>query len=110
MYKIYCLIWVICFLIKNKGHFEIDMQDDTFNDEIRMQASIAIDEADVIIFVVDGKEDITKNDYVIILGDFGLLWENTPSELEKELLDFYNNFGCPILWLDGNHENFKILN
>lgn len=32
MYRIYCLIWVICFLIKNKGHFEIDMQDDTFND------------------------------------------------------------------------------
>ena len=43
----------------------IDVGDDTFNDEIRMQASIAIDEADVIIFVVDGKEDITKNDYVI---------------------------------------------
>ena len=48
------------------------------------------------------QKEMTKNDYVIILGDFGLLWENTPSELEKELLDFYNNFGCPILWLDGN--------
>lgn len=33
MYKIYCLIWVICFLIKNKGHFEIDMQSDTFDKE-----------------------------------------------------------------------------
>lgn len=30
--KIYCLIWVICFLIKNKGYFEIVMQDDSFND------------------------------------------------------------------------------
>ena len=26
------LVWVIFFLIKNKGHFEIVMQDDNFND------------------------------------------------------------------------------
>lgn len=25
------MIWVICFLIKNKGHFEIDMQSDCFD-------------------------------------------------------------------------------
>lgn len=31
MYRIHCLVWVIFFLIKNKGHFEIDMQDDTFD-------------------------------------------------------------------------------
>lgn len=27
------LVWVTCFLIKNKGHFEIDMQEPSFNDE-----------------------------------------------------------------------------
>lgn len=43
----------------------IDIGEGTFNNEIRVQASVAIDEADVIIFVVDGKEEITQNDYVI---------------------------------------------
>lgn len=43
----------------------IDVGDELFNDEIKVQASIAIDEADVVVFIVDGKEAITKNDYVI---------------------------------------------
>ena len=43
----------------------IDVIDEGFNEDIKVQASIAIDEADVVIFVVDGKEDITHNDYVI---------------------------------------------
>ena len=43
----------------------IDVTDDTFNEEIRVQASIAIDEADVVVFVVDGKEELTHNDFVI---------------------------------------------
>ena len=40
----------------------IDLGNDDFNKDIILQASIAIDEADVIVFVVDGKEDITAND------------------------------------------------
>lgn len=32
MKKIYYLFWVIFFLIRNKGQFEIDMQEDTFNE------------------------------------------------------------------------------
>ena len=32
MKNIFYLIWVIFFLIKNKGFFEIVMQDDSFND------------------------------------------------------------------------------
>ncbi|MCI6266835.1 MAG: ribosome biogenesis GTPase Der [Erysipelotrichaceae bacterium] len=43
----------------------IDMNDEIFNNEIRVQASLAIDEADIVIFVVDGKEELTQNDYVI---------------------------------------------
>lgn len=43
----------------------IDVSDDTFNEDIRVQASIAIDEADVVVFVVDGKEELTHNDFVI---------------------------------------------
>lgn len=43
----------------------IDGSDDIFNDEIKMQAELAIDEADVVIFVVDGKEGITSNDRIV---------------------------------------------
>ena len=43
----------------------IDVSDDVFNDEIKVQASIAIDEADVVVFVVDGKDMLNQNDYVI---------------------------------------------
>ena len=43
----------------------IDIGDDKFNKEIKMQAEIAIDEADVVIFIVDGKEGITLNDLVV---------------------------------------------
>ena len=40
----------------------IDLSNEQFNDEIKVQASLAIDEADVIVFVVDGKEGMTAND------------------------------------------------
>ena len=43
----------------------IDASSEQFNDVIKVQASIAIDEADVVLFVVDGKEEITQNDFVI---------------------------------------------
>ncbi len=43
----------------------IDIATDKFNDEIKGQALLAIDEADIILFVVDGKEGLTANDYVV---------------------------------------------
>ena len=43
----------------------IDASKLDFNDEIRIQAEIAIEEADVIIFVVDGKEGLTSNDLLV---------------------------------------------
>lgn len=43
----------------------IDTEALTFNNEIKMQAEIAIKEADVIVFIVDGKEGITEGDKII---------------------------------------------
>ena len=43
----------------------IDMNAGNFNTEIKGQAELAIDEADIIVFVVDGKEGLTANDYTV---------------------------------------------
>lgn len=43
----------------------IDAGIDHFNDEIKIQAEIAINEADIVIFIVDGKEGLTSNDHVV---------------------------------------------
>ena len=43
----------------------IDVSKEGFNDEIRIQAEIAIDQADVVVFVVDGKEGLTLNDLAV---------------------------------------------
>ena len=43
----------------------IDIGEDDFNKEIKAQAELAIDEADIVVLIVDGKEGITANDLVI---------------------------------------------
>lgn len=43
----------------------IDLSNEEFNDEIIIQANIAIEEAEVIIFVIDGLEELNQNDFVI---------------------------------------------
>ena len=41
------------------------MGDGDFNKDIKLQAEIAILESDVIVFVVDGREELTSNDLLI---------------------------------------------
>lgn len=43
----------------------IDASKMKFNDEIKMQAEIAIKEADIVVFIVDGKEGLTSNDLLV---------------------------------------------
>lgn len=43
----------------------IEMENRPFQEQIRAQAEIAIEEADVIIFVVDGKCGISKDDRIV---------------------------------------------
>ena len=43
----------------------IDLSDGDFNEEIRMQVEIGIEESDIIVFVVDGKDGITNSDELI---------------------------------------------
>ena len=70
---------------------------------------------------------LTKDDYVIVCGDFGLLWNNSyfdhyygststyvdscPEDMnwdrdELRLLRWYDECPWTTLWIDGNHENF----
>ena len=43
----------------------IEAGNEDFNKEIKIQASLAIDEADIVVFVVDGKEGLTSDDYLV---------------------------------------------
>ena len=43
----------------------IDAAKMDFNAEIKMQAEVAIEEADIVVFIVDGKEGLTTNDLLV---------------------------------------------
>ena len=51
---------------------------------------------------------MTREDYVIICGDFGGLWDG--SEEENAALDWMEERPFTTLFIDGNHENYAMLN
>ena len=56
---------------------------------------------------------LTKADYLIIAGDFGLLWYPEGSEDDKKdakWRDWLSDQPWTTLFVDGNHENFSRLN
>jgi len=61
-------------------------------------------------FDSDKFSNLTKDDYMIICGDFGGIWDhNKKSKYEKELLKKLSNKKFTTLFVDGNHENFDRL-
>lgn len=48
-----------------------------------------------------------KDNYIIITGDFGVTWNN---EAMKKCIEYFSKFKCTFLFIDGNNENFDILN
>lgn len=52
------------------------------------------------------QKDMTRDDFVIVCGDFGL-WHDDKSE--KYRLDWLADKNFTLLWVDGNHENFDRL-
>ena len=46
-------------------YVSIDVTNETFNDQIKIQATIAIDESDIVVFIIDGLSDLNQNDYLI---------------------------------------------
>ena len=47
----------------------------------------------------------SEKEYLIILGDAGIVWEKE----NKDILFKYYLIGITIIFIDGNHENFDLL-
>lgn len=60
-------------------------------------------------FFPEGK-DMTKDDYVIVCGDFGLIWDyEGESSEENYWLNWLDNKPWTTLFVPGNHENYDRL-
>ena len=74
----------------------IDIGNEDFNKEITMQAEIAIAEADIIVFIIDGKEELNANDFVIrdMLKKSGkrIILAVNKIDNEKRKNDIYNYY------------------
>lgn len=55
------------------------------------------------------QKELTKDDYLIIAGDFGLIWGLQPDKAEIYCTRELNNRKFTTLFVDGNHENFDRL-
>lgn len=55
----------------------------------------------------DNHPELTKDDYIIIAGDFGGVW--AADTLERDLQPF-SDLPVTVLFVDGNHENFDLIN
>lgn len=53
------------------------------------------------------QKELTRSDYLIICGDFGLLWNGSAES--KYWLKWLDQKPWTTLWIDGNHENFDML-
>lgn len=53
---------------------------------------------------------LTKDDYVIICGDFGLVWGGKCEKTDLYWQKWLTNQPWTTLFVDGNHENFDLLN
>lgn len=50
-------------------------------------------------------KNLTKKDYVIILGDFGFIWNRIQDTRERNWLKWFDDLPWTTLFIDGNHEN-----
>ena len=53
------------------------------------------------------QKEMSREDYVVIAGDFGGLWDG--SQKDQYWLDWLNKKPFTTLFVDGNHENFDLL-
>lgn len=68
---------------------------------------IPIDMAKLDINYFPVQENLSKKDYLIICGDFGGVWDRTKER--EQILNELGSKNFTILFVDGNHENFDML-
>lgn len=78
------------------GTVKLFATGDTHGDFRRFDADIFVEQT-----------EMTREDYVLICGDFGGVWSNNPKEREK--LDWLEKRPFTTLFVDGNHENYDLL-
>lgn len=64
--------------------------------------------ADITRFKHKDIKKLKEGDYLIICGDFGFLWDG--SKKEKQILKSLGKKKYSILFVDGCHENYELLN
>ena len=52
--------------------------------------------------------NLTEKDYLFVCGDFGIVWGESTND--KMILDWIEKKSFSTLFIDGNHENFHLLN
>ena len=52
---------------------------------------------------------LTKNDTMVITGDWGAIWDAMPSKQDKYILDWMNSQKYHFLIVLGNHENYDVI-
>ncbi|MCR5590847.1 MAG: metallophosphoesterase [Lachnospiraceae bacterium] len=67
-----------------------------------------LDIGKVVRFFAEHEGEYTEDDYLIILGDVGVC-AFTPS-VEKETRQILRDLPVTVLFIDGNHEHFEMLN
>ncbi len=58
------------------------------------------------------QKELTKDDVLIILGDYGGLWyhpENKKHKRDKYWNEWLADKNCTVCFIDGNHENFDLV-
>lgn len=51
---------------------------------------------------------LSKDDYIIVTGDCGIVWDGSKEDLYWQ--KWLNDKNFTFLWIDGNHEGFHLLN
>lgn len=58
------------------------------------------------IYNIQHKENLTKDDYIIVCGDFGFVWNG---DYKRQLYKLHKCTEATILFVEGNHSNFDLL-
>lgn len=54
------------------------------------------------IYYFADRMDLTENDYIIVLGDMGLLWRYDRKDADVFIKDFEHRFNFNLYFIDGN--------